>query len=208
MEYTLEYKKIENFSVKDKNSGLYDKLYNLTSEIEKIYPAHKIWFYANFIGNLLKNNKGIIIFAKNSENDEISGIALINKEISKLCTLFVNPNYRRKGIATKLLQISQESLGKKPIVTVSETNYHSLKKLFEKNNYSLTYKVIGYYQPNKVELCFNDFSKTTILDNPKSFYDSIKIDDNENIPIYRPKNGCDYQSLFGNQYEKKLYSLK
>ena len=132
MEYTIEYKKIENFSFKDENSGFYDKLYNLTSEIEKIYPAHKIWFYANFIGNLLKNNKGIIIFAKNSENDENSGIALINKEISKLCTLFVNPNYRRKGIATKLLQISQESLGKKPIVTVSETNYHSLKKLFEK----------------------------------------------------------------------------
>ena len=57
-------------------------------------------------------------------------------------------------MTTKLLQISQESLGKKPIVIVSETNYHSLKRLFEKNNYWLTYKVIGYYQPNKVELMF------------------------------------------------------
>ena len=98
MEYTIEYKKIEIFSVKDEKSGFYDKLYNLTSEIEKIYPAHKIWFYANFIGNLLKNNKGIIIFAKNSENDENSGIALINKEISKLCTLFVNQIIEEKGL--------------------------------------------------------------------------------------------------------------
>ena len=74
--------------------------------------------YVNFIGNLLKNNSGLIIYAKNSENEEISGVAFINKEICKLCTLFVNPKYRKMGIASKLLQISEKALCKKPIVTV------------------------------------------------------------------------------------------
>ena len=55
----------------------------------------------------------------------------------------------------------------------------------------------------KLNYVFIDFSKTTILYNSKSFYDIIKIDGNENIPIYKPKNGCDYQRLFGNQYVKK-----
>ena len=159
MEYKIEYKTIKSFSIKDRESGLYDKLYDVTSEIEKTYPSHKFWYYANFIENLLKNNKGLIIFAKEKENDEISGVAFINKEIGKLCTLFVNQKYRRMGIATKLLQISEEFLGKKPFVTVSEITYPKLKNLFKKNNYKLKYKVIGYYIPDKVEFCFNDISK-------------------------------------------------
>ena len=204
MEYKIEYKIIKSFSLIDKVSGLYDKLYNITSEIEKTYPSHKNWFYVNFIGNLLKNNSGLIIYAKNSENEEISGVAFINKEICKLCTLFVNPKYRKMGIATKLLQISEKALCKKPIVTVSEINYPQLKKIFDKNKYILTYKVIGYYQPDKVELCFNDFSKTKILDNPNKFFDRLETNDLDTIPLYKPKIECDYQSLFGKVYEKKI----
>ena len=204
MEFKIEYKIIKSFSFKDKVSGLYDKLYDITSEIEKTYPSHKNWFYANFIGNILKNNDGLIVFAKNSENDEISGVAFINKEIYKLCTLFVNPKYRKMGIATKLLQISEKTLGKKPIVTVAEINYPQLKKLFDKNKYILTYKVISYYQKDKVELCFNDFSKTNILGNPNTFFERLETKDEDIIPIYKPKIEYDYQSLFGKVYEKKF----
>lgn len=207
MDYKIEYKTIENFSLLDKESGLYDKLYDLTSEIGKTYPSHKVWYYANFIGYLLKNNKALIIFARNSENNEIAGVAFINKEIYKLCTLFVNPKYRRMGIATKLLQISEDSLGKKPLVTVSEINYPKLKKIFEKNKYILTYKVIGYYQKNIVEFCFNDFSKTKILDNPNTYFDNIEIKNENDIPLYKPKIGCDYQTLFGKIYDKKIDKL-
>jgi len=207
MDYKIEYKTIENFSLIDKESGLYDKLYDLTSEIEKTYPSHKVWYYANFIGYLLKNNKALIIFARNSENNEIAGVAFINKEIYKLCTLFVNPKYRRMGIATKLLQISEDSLGKKPFVTVSEINYPKLKKIFEKNKYILTYKVIGYYQKNIVEFCFNDFSKAKILDNPIIYFDNIKTNNENDIPLYKPKIGCDYQTLFGKVYDKKIDKL-
>ena len=207
MDYKIEYKTIENFSLLDKESGLYDKLYDLTSEIEKTYPSHKVWYYANFIGYLLKNNKALIIFARNSKNNEIAGVAFINKEISKLCTLFVNLKYRRMGIATKLLQISEDSLGKKPLVTVSEINYPKLKKIFEKNKYILTYKVIGYYQKNIVEFCFNDFSKTKILDNPNTYFDNIESKNENDIPLYKPKIGCDYQTLFGKVYDKKIDKL-
>ena len=207
MDYKIEYKTIENFSLLDKESGLYDKLYDLTSEIGKTYPSHKVWYYANFIGYLLKNNKALIIFARNSKNNEIAGVAFINKEIYKLCTLFVNPKYRRMGIATKLLQISEDSLGKKPLVTVSEINYPKLKKIFEKNKYILTYKVIGYYQKNIVEFCFNDFSKTKILDNPNTYFDNIEIKNENDIPLYKPKIGCDYQTLFGKIYDKKIDKL-
>jgi len=207
MDYKIEYKTIENFSLIDKESGLYDKLYDLTSEIEKTYPSHKVWYYANFIGYLLKNNKALIIFARNSKNNEIAGVAFINKEIYKLCTLFVNPKYRRMGIATKLLQISEDSLGKKPFVTVSEINYPKLKKIFEKNKYILTYKVIGYYQKNIVEFCFNDFSKAKILDNPIIYFDNIKTNNENDIPLYKPKIGCDYQTLFGKVYDKKIDKL-
>lgn len=200
----MEYKIVEKFSFSDQVSGLYDKLYAITSDIEKTYPSHKNWFYVNFIGNLLKNGQALIVFAKNSETDEISGVAFINKEICKLCTLFINPKYRKMGIATKLLQISEMSLGKKPIATVSETNYPQLKKLFEKNNYVITYKVVGYYQPGKVELCFNDFSETRILDNPSTFFDRLDKREDMDIPIYKAKDGKDYQTLFGNSYAQKI----
>ena len=111
------------------------------------------------------------------------------------------------GIATKLLQISEDSLGKKPFVTVSEINYPKLKKIFEKNKYILTYKVICYYQQNIVELCFNDFSKTKILDNPNTYFDNIETKNENDIPFYKPKIGCDYQTLFAKVYDKKIDRL-
>ncbi len=202
-EIKIEYNVVDQFNFVDETSGLYDKLYNATKSIEETYPSHRNWFYAYFIDILLKNNEAIIVYAKNSHNNEIAGVAFLNRKIGKLNTLFVGLYYRRKGIANQLLETSEKVLGIKPMITVSEDNLAQLKFLFERRNYKISYKVLGYYKKGKYEFCFNDDSSGKIFDNPKDFYDYISLDENL-IPTFVPKQGKDYQSLFGKSYSSRL----
>lgn len=84
------------------------------------------------------------IFAKNTPDEK------------KICTLFVNPLFKRQGIGKKLLETAIKELGELPLITVSSRNISQLKPLLDHFGFHLSATKKGIYGQNDTEFYFND----------------------------------------------------
>lgn len=139
------------------NEILCKKLYEITKSINETYPAHYNWFHETFMKKL-KNKKALIIYT-NPEGEPYSpnGIIFIDLEKNKICTLFIEQQSRGKGLATMLMEEATKQLIK-PTLTVSYTNIDKLLPILKKFDFLPGYAVKGYYEPESVEIVFNDTS--------------------------------------------------
>ena len=77
-------------------------------------------------------------------------------EECKICTLYVNPNYRMSGVGSLLLEESIKFLETtKPLITFTEDKLPMFAKIIEKYNWELTEIVDGIYNKGIREFCFN-----------------------------------------------------
>lgn len=135
-----------------------NKLYDMTNSILEDYPKHKTWFYKKQLPETLdENGRRDIIFAVD-ENNKLLGTSFIkdsDKE-KKICTIFVVPNERRRGIGTKLVEKSMQILGTtKPTITLAEYKYPMFEKLIKKYGWVQTDSIIGLYNDSFSELVYN-----------------------------------------------------
>ena len=132
----------------------YQDILKLTLSVQESYPNYQKW-YQNFLKGLKKEER-IILIAE--EKGVLLGCALLKKvpNEKKLCTLFVRPDYRGRGIGTSLLKKTIEVLGQKPLTSVSEKNMKSVTSLFSRFGFHLSAQKKGKYLPQNTEYYFND----------------------------------------------------
>ena len=140
---------------------LYQDILNLTLSIQENYPDYQKWYKDVFLEGLKKGGRGIVTA---SDKGILLGVALFKNTPSekKLCTLFVHPEFRKKGIATRLIKTVITELGEKPFVSVSDRNLPKVRSLFQKMGFHLSARIKGVYFPEKTEYYFNDPKKISI----------------------------------------------
>lgn len=139
---------------KNENKKLLDKLYQVTSDLEKDYPKHKEWFYKKFAKELDGVKREIIYY----ENESIIyGVIFLKntREEKKICTLYVNEKYRKQSVGTRLILESIKFLGTTtPLITMPDYKEKCFKKIIEKYKWEKTQEIENCYSTNN-ELVFN-----------------------------------------------------
>jgi ribosomal protein S18 acetylase RimI-like enzyme len=157
-----------------KHFGLYQQIPILTKTISDSYPGHMEWIDKKFLKQLHDGLRGyafsvdyntpvkvpnLLHPGQTLDSYHLSGCSLLKKDKheKKICCLFVDPNYRKQGIASRLIESSFEILGTdKPLITVSEHNLPQLKRLLEKFNFELTSVKDSVYLPGVREYYYNE----------------------------------------------------
>ena len=108
----------------------------------------------HLIESRITNNRTILYVKDN--NNIIAFSLLKRKDEKKICTIFVNENYRNRKIGTKLLLESFKYLGTtKPLITIRDYKINYFKSIIEKYNWSMDEELVDYYGKNTKEYCFN-----------------------------------------------------
>ncbi|MEC9291364.1 MAG: GNAT family N-acetyltransferase [Pseudomonadota bacterium] len=137
------------------NDILYTKLYELTDYINTYYPKHREWFFNTFLPDLKAGTRAIV--AVFNEIGEPVGVAFLKKshDEHKICTLFVQQEYRKAGIGKILMQESIATLESAEIsITVSGVNLPQLQSLLDRHGFMLVSQSHGDYLPDETEYYF------------------------------------------------------
>ncbi len=149
---------IKNYLQDDKTNeftSIINEIYLMTEHLNLTYPNYKEWFFDKQVKGCYTPNRNII-FIKN--NNHIIGVSCLKKEENerKICTLFVDNNYRMKNIGNILLEKSFEFLETtKPLITFTEDKLPMFLKIIEKYDWQLTNIVESKYNNELKELYFN-----------------------------------------------------
>ena len=135
---------------------LYEQILNLIKPLNDTYPGHTQWFMEKFIPGLQKKERMYII-AQDDDNT-LAGCVLIKNtdEEKKICTLFINPKFRRQGLGKKLMERALKELGEHPLITVSSRNLSQLSSLLKQYGFRLSAAKKGVYNSEDTEYYFND----------------------------------------------------
>lgn len=150
---------IKNYLSEDKKEELIkivDEIYQMTQPLNDIYPNYNTWFFNKQIKGCYTPDRNII-FARDKKC-KIVGISSLKKDDKekKICTLFVDDKYRRRGIGSLLLDESFKFLETtKPFITITEDKLYMFAKLIEKYDWQLTETAYDIYSKGVREFCFN-----------------------------------------------------
>ena len=130
------------------------EIYKLTKFIGDDYLKYQEWFFNKQLPETLNNSKRNILFVQ--DNSKIIAVSCLKKDSQekKICTLYVTPSYRRKGIGSILLIKAMEWLETtKPYITIRDYKLEMFKPFIQKYNWELT-EIIQVNSKNK-EFCYN-----------------------------------------------------
>lgn len=130
------------------------KFYEITFFLNDSYPGYKDWFSKQIVGCF--KNERTILYTK--ENDKIIGVIFLKKDNaeSKICTLYVLPEYRKMDIATKLIEASFEYLEtSKPLATVNSSKLEMFSKIINKYGWKITEEINDIYNEGETEIVLN-----------------------------------------------------
>lgn len=137
-----------------KGQQLLEKLYNVTKELELDYPNHYHWFHEKFCKELDGKVREIIFCL---DNETPIGIIFLknSKDEKKICTIYVEKEYRNIGIGTHLLLKSFTFLNTtKPLITMPEYKVKDFEKIIRNYNWEKT-EIIESCYSDKNEIIFN-----------------------------------------------------
>lgn len=155
--------KVENivntieYSDEDDLITLLASIYGFTSNNANYYPNYKEWFYEKLVKGIPTNER-TILFIRNKIDNKILGISFLkhDNEENKICSLYVDPNYRNLGFGSMLLSESMRILKTtKPFITISNTNISYFTPFIIKYDWDLLEVKDNYYKEDTQELCFN-----------------------------------------------------
>ena len=130
------------------------EFYEITYFLHESYPGYKDWFSKHIIGCF--KNERTILYTK--DNDKISGLIFLKKdsEESKICTIYVLPEYRNMNIATKLIEASFEYLGtSKPLATVNSSRLKMFSNMINRYGWEITDEIKNLYNEGETEVVLN-----------------------------------------------------
>lgn len=128
-----------------------DELYALTDWICEDYPQHKEHYYGKYLNGLSVGAREVIGYYIGTKP---VGIAILKKDIweKKISTLFVDPAYRGKGIASRLVSASIHFLGNSfPVITIADYKVPQFEGLIKKFGWTHTETLPKEYYNGKHE---------------------------------------------------------
>lgn len=135
-----------------------DKIKSIDSLIEEqrdYYPDFNYWIRRVIVG--VRNGERKIIVAK--DNDLIVGVIILKrmKNENKISTIFVDKEYRGKGIGTELIKRSKDFFDEDvvPIITIPEHSVESFSFWIDSGKFVLNKKIHNMYKMGHVELFYN-----------------------------------------------------
>lgn len=108
-----------------------NEIYLLTDYNHKQYQEYLKWYYSKNIPRILNGNGDIIFYL---DGLSVAGLAILKKDIeeSKICTLMINEDYRKKGYSKELLESSFDYLGTdKPLITIPSNRLEEFSKIIQ-----------------------------------------------------------------------------
>lgn len=148
---------LTSYNYKPEHLMYYNQVLDLTRAICATYPKYAQWFDTKFMHGLRNTNDRAYCFAV--DGIRLAGVSLLKNTTyeKKVCCLFVSPDYRRMGIASKLIQASFAMLHtQKPLMTVSNNNLDQLKPLISRFGFELSRTQPGAYRPDLIECFYNE----------------------------------------------------
>lgn len=122
------------------------------------YLKYQEWFFNKQLPETLNSSKRNILFVQ--DNSKIIAVSCLKKDSKeqKICTLYVTPSYREKGIGSMMLTKAMEWLETtKPYITIRDYKLAMFKLFIQKYNWELT-EVIQVNSKEK-EFCYNGMLK-------------------------------------------------
>lgn len=164
----IEYKQSNGYNVE--HCRFYPQILWLTDEITKTYAGHPKWVNDVFLKGLYAGKTRGYVFAVAPDSKQwievsgqkvgtLAGCSLLKNtpEEKKICCLFVNPNHRKQGIASQLIERSFVLLDTdKPLMTVAENNLDQLRALISRYGFELTSVKDSVYKPGVKEYYYNE----------------------------------------------------
>lgn len=124
---------MEKYVLSKMNSKNFSKavneIYLLTDYNHKQYQEYLKWYYTKNIPRVL-NGSGDIIFYLDGLT--VAGLSILKKDLeeSKICTLLINEEYRKKGYSKELLESSFDYLDTdKPLITIPSNRVEEFNKI-------------------------------------------------------------------------------
>ena len=130
--------------------------YMVTDWICKDYPDHCDHFFSKYVPGIFDGKREIITCYI---DDKIAAVAILKKDTNerKISTLFVKPEYQKRGIAIELLEKCFAWLKtSRPVVTIADYKLDQFARVIEKYDWIETGVLAdGYYNDHSREHVFN-----------------------------------------------------
>ena len=141
-------------SMRDKNfSRAANEIYLLTDYNKHQYPGYFKWYYQTNIPRILSGEGEAIFYL---DGFQIVGLSMLKRtnDEAKICTFFIDEEYRKRGYSSLLLEDSFGYLGtESPIITIPENRLDEFSKIIEAYGWVPTETTDKYYSP---EVVFNN----------------------------------------------------
>ena len=141
-------------SMEGKNfSRAANEIYLLTDYNKLQYPEYYRWYYQTNIPRILSGEGEAIFYL---DGFQIVGLSMLKRtdDEAKICTFFIDEEYRKRGYSSLLLEDSFGYLGtESPIITIPENRLDEFSKIIEAYGWVPTETTNKYYSP---EVVFNN----------------------------------------------------
>lgn len=116
--------------MKDKNfSKAVNEIYLLTDYNKLQYPDYYKWYYQKNLPRILDGHGEAIFYL---DGFQVVGLAMLKRDSleSKICTLLIDEEYRKKGFSSLILEDSFKFLGTdKPLITIPQSRLDEFSKI-------------------------------------------------------------------------------
>ena len=127
----------------------------LSMQVKKDYPDYRNWFINTQIPGVYDGTRNIIVA---HIKDRIVGFVSLKKTPSekKICTFYVEKNYRRNQIGTLLVEKAVEYLEEtKPLITIPMNKLNEFIKIGNRFNWEITDIKENLYRTTTPEVIVN-----------------------------------------------------
>ncbi|WP_281799742.1 GNAT family N-acetyltransferase [Methylocystis echinoides] len=125
------------------------------SHLQVFYPGFEYWFNAKVASGLRDGSRRVFVERRGKE---IAGLAIAKRSAleSKLCTLYVAPKFRYRGVAARLANEAFDWLEtKQPLFSVPEERLPEFRVLINRWSFVETQALRSFYRNGKIEYVFN-----------------------------------------------------
>lgn len=129
----------------------------LSIKVKQDYPDYKNWFINTQVPGLFDNTRNIIVA---HINNKIVGFVSLKKttQEKKICTFYVEKNYRKNKIGTILVEKAIAYLEEeKPLITIPMDKLNDFIKIGNKYNWEITDIKENLYRTSTPEVIVNGF---------------------------------------------------
>lgn len=166
----------QGYSVEYINKIL-NKILILSIQVKDDYPDYRQWFQTVQIPGIYDETRNIIVA---HINDKIVGFVSLKKtDEKKICTFYVEKNYRKNKIGALLAEKAINYLEEeKPLITIPMDKLHEFIKIASKYNWEVTEIKENLYRTTTPEVIVNGSISTTqtiLQDNEKTLKKVYRI---------------------------------